>query len=390
VEDLAFTYELFLSYASADRAWAERLYNDLISRDPRLKDKIFWDRESLQVGDNWQPQLNAALDSSRHFVSLWSDAAAASTWAGPEIDHFEQRKLLNPQGPQLLFYIPLQGSRGPQEELQGFPDIRTMGLYQKGVSSEALNTILNPRNAELAWNRIVTRILKRADEVEPGDEFWVIVLSMTKPQADKLTPASITRKLPQLDTVLKHFHLTVEQLQSRYGESVWDWKPYGEASVEHLLDELQVAINGKLAHPIRWKKDTVLFDQRQPEDKIKDLHAIYTQKPSLLIVDPFALYERDVSDLYAYLDEAFENSRLVVVSLSPDGGTNHPLWKYLRVGGYPYLKAFFDPPLDEGKVPLFGLNLRQVEEIERLVRLSVNKRVAAETKLITNLAARDR
>jgi hypothetical protein len=258
------------------------------------------------------------------------------------------------------------------------------------VSKEDLITILDQRKVELAWNRIVTQMLKRMDEVEPGDEFWVIVLSMTKTQAAKLTPASFTKKLPQLDTVLKHFQLTVEQLQSRYGDSVWDWKPYGEASVEHLLDELQVAINGKLANPIRWKKDIVLFDQREPEDKIKDLHAIYTQKPSLLVVDPFALYERDVSDLYAYLDEAFENCRLVVVSLSPDGGTNHPLWKYLRVGGYPYLKAFFDPPLDEGKVPLFGLNLRQIEEIERLVRLSVNKRVAAETKLITNLAARGR
>lgn len=381
---VAFTYDLFISYASSDRAWVERLYNDLLVRNRSLR--IFWDRNSIPAGTEWRKELDAALDGSHHIVSIWSEAAKASNEVGPEIEHFEQRKKQYPQGPQINFYIPLEGSRGPQEELQGFPDIRTLALYKKNASPDDVTTILAERKAEASWSRTVTQILKSVDDAEPGDPFWVIVLSMTKNQALKLTPASRRPKLPPLETVLKHFNLTVAQLQDRYGDTVWDWKPYGDKPVEHMLDDLQVGVNRKIIRPIRWKKDDVLFDDRRTlEAKVQDLTDIYGKKPALLILDPFALYESDVKDLYDFLAEAFENSRLVVVSLSPDGGANYPLWDYLRDGGHPYLRAFYDPPTNEAQMPLFGLNLREFEEIQRLVRLSVNKRVSLTAQTALNL-----
>jgi hypothetical protein len=42
-------YDIFISYSSKDRPWAQKLYRDLHGGFPSLR--IFWDRESITAGE---------------------------------------------------------------------------------------------------------------------------------------------------------------------------------------------------------------------------------------------------------------------------------------------------------------------------------------------------
>ena len=69
-------YDVFISYASADRPWAERLYDSLVGRGLNP----FIDRQSLRDGIGWEAQLELGLRNSEHMVCLWSEAAYNSEW----------------------------------------------------------------------------------------------------------------------------------------------------------------------------------------------------------------------------------------------------------------------------------------------------------------------
>jgi hypothetical protein len=116
--DMPYAHDLFPSYPSPDRPWAIKLMNDLKAKRPSLK--IFFDQTSLRTGDRWEPQLDAAIDNSRHLAVLWTDNAS-SGWVGPEFERFDAgRRRATTSERQLLFYIPLQGSRANLERFQGF------------------------------------------------------------------------------------------------------------------------------------------------------------------------------------------------------------------------------------------------------------------------------
>src|SRR5690348_8104070 len=66
-EDLP-EYDVFLSYASEDRAWCERLVERL--RDDGIR--VWVDFRELQPGDHLQARINEGLERSRKLVALFS------------------------------------------------------------------------------------------------------------------------------------------------------------------------------------------------------------------------------------------------------------------------------------------------------------------------------
>ncbi len=59
---------IFLSYAREDLETAKRLYSDLTARGL----DVWWDVESLQVGQNWALAIRQAIRDSRFFIALMS------------------------------------------------------------------------------------------------------------------------------------------------------------------------------------------------------------------------------------------------------------------------------------------------------------------------------
>jgi hypothetical protein len=94
-------YDAFISYARADLPFVRELKRTMDER--RLH--VFVDLESLRAGQDWPPQVGAALRNSRMMVLCWSVRAADSKWVEAET---HQCLLMNrPVLPWLLDNTPL-------------------------------------------------------------------------------------------------------------------------------------------------------------------------------------------------------------------------------------------------------------------------------------------
>src|SRR6187402_1993667 len=87
--------DIFISYASQDRAWAEKLTAEL----KKLNLKVFLDKNRLLAGNSWEEELGTALNESKNMVFLWSEDARASDWVQREAGYFSflpkpERKLI--------------------------------------------------------------------------------------------------------------------------------------------------------------------------------------------------------------------------------------------------------------------------------------------------------
>ena len=69
-------YDLFVSYSREDSARVRPLVELLQSRGY----KVFFDLESIKIGDTWKQRLEVALRQSRMLVLCWSADAKASEY----------------------------------------------------------------------------------------------------------------------------------------------------------------------------------------------------------------------------------------------------------------------------------------------------------------------
>src|SRR5262245_16305673 len=90
------SYDSFISYASADGAFAPVLQRGLqrLARpwNRRSAMEVFRDETSLAATPGLWPEIQAALDASRWFVLLASPEAKRSAWVGKEITHWVSSK----------------------------------------------------------------------------------------------------------------------------------------------------------------------------------------------------------------------------------------------------------------------------------------------------------
>ena len=75
--------KIFISHASADREWAERLYRGLVA----FGFEVWLDALRLLPGDNWYLETGAALRDADAMVVLLSPAAAESDSVGRDVQY---------------------------------------------------------------------------------------------------------------------------------------------------------------------------------------------------------------------------------------------------------------------------------------------------------------
>ncbi len=83
--------DVFISYASADRARAQTVAHALIN----LGLSVWWDRQ-IQPGQSWDQVIEAALAGAKCCVVLWSKTSINSDWVKNEASEANQRKVLVP------------------------------------------------------------------------------------------------------------------------------------------------------------------------------------------------------------------------------------------------------------------------------------------------------
>ena len=88
-------YDAFISYSRRDLPVVQGLKRQLDER--RLR--VFLVLDSLRAGEDWPPQLGAAVQDSRMMVLCWSAQADKSDWVRAEINRNQSCPQYKETGP---------------------------------------------------------------------------------------------------------------------------------------------------------------------------------------------------------------------------------------------------------------------------------------------------
>ena len=205
-------YDVFISYANPDRAWAARLAADLKARGANC----FFDQASLREGQGWEGQIRAALLDSKHLVCLWSQAAKDSVWVTRELATFD---LQHPAAADasLLIKLRLDETQSAYSSLQQIREQALLDAYAQQQPAP-----------DAAWTAVVKR-LREAVKRDPH-RLSVPVALLTMRAADVARIGA-----PERADIAAQLELDAPTLAARYGPTHGDWKPFVD-SPKHAPD----------------------------------------------------------------------------------------------------------------------------------------------------------
>jgi TIR domain len=365
-------FDIFLSYKSEDRLWAERFHADVRKSFPWLR--VFFDRTGIMAGANWRARLDSVMEECTHCVAFWSEAASASDEVRWEITHFKHVQQITPvydHGQRTLFVFTLSGKvGGGLENIQGFPEAAKG--YDTSLADRGIASIDTLPAAKEEWKRAVQMIGDAIGSQDARVPVPVAVLAMNErlvPTQNRRDPNFPDGGAPTLDEFLAAYGLTWESVKDRYGPRGLDWKPFGSPqNIVEMLETLRVEINSHLtsANHFRWDfLDMTIKPSWDRVTKVRD-----RPDPLILIVDPISLYQEDIAGGFKNMQKYLLDERSAVVSLAPLGHHDRDvLHEALRAQVRPLLDDYFKPVIPPaGNFALCSLNVQRVSEIERLVR----------------------
>jgi len=340
-------YDVFISYKSEDRAWAERLDRELT--DAGLK--VYWDK-MLIAGRDWLPQLEAALRGSGALVSIWSERAAAKI-------AFNDREEFTFGRPE--FVSSVQGGR---------PVIRlrlddTPSIWPEVHAINGLKGFKHPDAVPQATWKVVAQNIKRA--ARPSGVIYVETLILAATDAEMAAPKG--------EAASRDFDMLVETLDlraslpTRYGKDRWDWSPYGLKTVREMLMDLErkAEDHAKLKLGFVPADETVWSPDRE---KSAAAARELAGKLSLVVVDPLSMFVYPVHSCLGRLGQAEESPTVAFAVLYPLPADDEPLRfvveTFIRSLYQTSLKPSVPPNL---KAPV-GMHVRTADELLRVMLLA--------------------
>lgn len=363
---MAYEYDVFVSYSSADGAWAARLEQALAAAGLA----VFRDKTRLAAGDKWDAGLREAINGSQHLVALWSDPAKNSDWVARELYRFDALSEGDPS--RRLILLNLQGQNKSLTAFQAIDELNTGAQYAAGPQAVDINR----------WNDVVGKIVTAVRRNEDSIPITVAVLTMT---ADQLNKAGVPERLA---TVEQRLGIPTQQLSARYGESRLAWKPYGsEATIRTLLDGVVNHLNTLAAEAgLRFRWESVSDDlwadtaTRKPSQAAG---ALARAPLSLVIVDLLALKDDEVFQRCTILRQHIRKDTSAWIVVPPMPSDARMLaYRDLVVGwSRPLLDAYLDPPIPnpEANPPQYSIHCGDESELQRMVRTAAGRYVAGRT-----------
>lgn len=378
---MPYRHDLFISYASEDRAWATALHDALQARGV----SCFLDALRLQPGRLWEPQLREALAESRHFVVLWSLLAKDSDWVSEEVvlfkQHAEEASQRKTPEQRLLFAINLDAPpRTTIDRFQGFVQPALQAAYAAGKPGMALDAA-----GQADWNAMLEEIAAGVRSDLVPQQVPVATLALTtshlQPHLFAVPRLSFLNPGADIDVVLDALGVgPLAGLVSRYGPTVWDWKPGGTRTIAQMLEglrsEARVGLNARLGQnklaPVQWKQIDLLAP---PEDELDDLARDTCKVPCVLVVDPLSLFNFDIHRRYIRLSPFFTSTNAAVMfpSLFDATASQSLLRLCLSAMGTPHLAWFHVPIPFRSDHAACGLNVADPLDLRRLVLASLGR-----------------
>lgn len=367
--DPTYDYDVFISYSSADKPWAEKLFDALDAKGINC----FLDRERLEAGLPWEPQLALAVENSRHLVALWSDKAQGSAWVRRELGKFEA--IVDPtasgnlQVNRRLIFLLLEGQNPAYAGMQMITDLKDASAYAN-----------EPGNLDQGlWHDSVEKLGRAIVDDEQFLRIPLAILTMRKTDIAGIDPKEPKDFGPSLDELLDDFGIgTIEDLKQNYGDQRSDWRPFGSPyDIRHILDALKDEINLATRGPkFRWEpieKDFWTNFDTATRERDKLLTSL-----SLIVIDPISLYDDLVYRRLVLLSQCFASENAVIVVLTPFTTPQHivNLRRLIARAGTPFFDRFFDPPIpNQDSYASCGVNIGDDRDFKRLLCFSLGQYV---------------
>lgn len=365
--------DLFISYSSHDRPWADRLYAELRTSYPTLD--IFLDHKSIPPGADWRSVLVNTARSTQNLVALWSEKAKQSNEVGPEIEAFEQNAAIAPVVNGLsrrIFYVPLEGDYGPMTAKQSFVKFKDRSLYDSAAQDRGTSH-LDTAAIRPVLNECIRWI---GDNVARQSPVTLAILAMNASIINLLDPFENIQTLPGHPTlagVLGGLGLSLPAVKQRYGSSGFEWRPFGTTqTVIDVMEEARREINPSLDAEFRFQwKELDLYGETSKAGRVEPVvQTLVSSGPSVLVVDPISLHNIVIKSLFDTLGDYFNRQEAIVISLAPHESPGlGSLLLSISEKGSPILKPYFNPFVPAtGTFAGCGLNLGHKMELTRLVR----------------------
>jgi hypothetical protein len=356
---VAYEHDVFISYSSADRPWAQKLAHDLGQRGL----KAFYDRESLQLGQLWKDQLKTALASSNHLVCLWSAKAKGSDWVGYELFRFSAMLEEAGNAGRLMLFVNLDSTPNIYSDFQQISETALSAAYLAGL----------PTLPEPDWRSMADRI-EAAVRRDPNQlSIPIALLTLTRPLADEIAPKKLAK-------IAERLSLDPATIAERYGDTRLDWRPFGDAAtIATLLDEVRKGLNGRLApRNVQWAWPAESFwDWNDGAPAQAFATAMQKRHLGVILVDPVALADDMVQQRVGMFTECLREENVAIIVVPPFAASAQAMGfrRWVRDSAAAIVKSYFEPPLDTGthyKVRC-GIGLDDVNEIQRLLQTSVGQ-----------------
>jgi TIR domain-containing protein len=338
-------YDLFVSYASEDEAWAAALHERL----DELGINSFLDRTRLSPGANWSKELLGALNRSRHLIVLWSEHARRSDWVNRELNRFEAAA--DPGGEGLppgrrLVFLELDTEHAAYGQLQAITDLRRSGLYPDA----------GPQGA--VWDAMTRSLADTLRADQKSLPIPLLLVTTTEQGIDTIDVKEQRGQRPQFCNVLHDLSIgDMQTLRSRYGRNRCDWHPFGSDSDVHtilanLSDEINQEIqevSGGTAGRFHWD---YVEEEFWTDNAVADRVARRLGRgPAVVVIDPLSFYDPEVFDRYAnHLSDVLANGDAFLLVLAPYAPppTSVALRDMVEVLAGRIFKQFFRPPAFSG------------------------------------------
>jgi len=306
-------YDVFISYTSGDRAWAKKLLADLVQLGID-EDKIFFDRDRIDIGDDWREDLRIALKESRCLILLWSQNAEKSKWVTKEANTFDTWRAEVPDTRYFL-QLNLQGRLETNTNLQGIDLLTDHPKFDFAAGPSRVDPWL--------WHSAISRLAQKIVRDEDRRGLNLVVLAATKREIEDLSDGKDVPPLglPPLKDLWTSVDPTfnVTDLKNYYGEERVDWRPFrGTASVVSLLAEMRADILDRGGRPFLWELvPESIWQVDTNSSKFAKFKALLETEPAVIIIDGISLYHKAVWQRYRDLTECIKNPNAAIMVVSP-------------------------------------------------------------------------
>jgi hypothetical protein len=356
--------DIFISYASEDKEWAEKLEQSLIAKQK----SVFRDKSRLSAGRPFEDQLLDALDECAHMVALWSPNARNSDWVTKEMSVFDVK--FRKEKKKTLIIIVLDDDPKAFASLEMIYEIKVADAYKGGATNIG----------QKVWDKVIERTLAglNSNQMGPQEPIKRLFLTLTKADLPKLDYTAVVYPNVTLQTIIDDAALNNE-LPKLYGDTRMDWRTFDDdrhlsmSKMTDRLDKILVNINNVFKTNFGWQDvPETIFDTASPEQEPQI--ALLAVNPSVIIIDPIALHHPKINQLFGRLEACFENRNCVIVtySLTDHSAMFHLIRRSIEVSAFRFHRSYFNPPIPRGNVlAQISANPNDEIDIKRRVQMLI-------------------